>query len=397
MIFLFLQIIASKCHLYDQKLSVITKCVILLFLCQQTITCWAAIAWAKNVPLSVEKVQVEPPKAGEVRIKMTSSGICGSDDHVLKGLSPMKFPLIPGHEGAGIVESIGEGVCSVKPGDKVLTLPLPQCRECSACLHPKGNFCEKQDVLPSSGLMLDGTSRFTCRGEMIYHLFRTSTFAEYTVVQEIGVAKIDDAAPMDKICIISCEVPTGYGAAVHSAKVTPGSTCVVFGLGGIGSAVVMGCKASGASRIIGVDINEEKFPQARALGVTDCINPRKLKKPVQEVIMEMTGIGVDFAFEAIGLSDTMVAAWESCHLSYGVCVIIGVTPPNTPFSLDGGNVFSGRTLKGTCLGDYKTRDSFPQLVTDYLQNKINIDPLITHQLPFNQIHKAFELYRAGKT
>uniref|UniRef100_A0A8D1U0B6 Alcohol dehydrogenase-like C-terminal domain-containing protein n=1 Tax=Sus scrofa TaxID=9823 RepID=A0A8D1U0B6_PIG len=282
-------------------------------------------------------------------------------------------------------------------GDKVLTLPLPQCRECSACLHPKGNFCEKQDVLPSSGLMLDGTSRFTCRGEKIYHLFRTSTFAEYTVVQEIGVAKIDDAAPMDKICIISCEVPTGYGAAVHSAKVTPGSTCVVFGLGGIGSAVVMGCKASGASRIIGVDINEEKFPQARALGVTDCINPRKLKKPVQEVIMEMTGIGVDFAFEAIGLSDTMVAAWESCHLSYGVCVIIGVTPPNTPFSLDAGNVFSGRTLKGTCLGDYKTRDSFPQLVTDYLQNKINIDPLITHQLPFNQIHKAFELYRAGKT
>uniref|UniRef100_A0A8D1X796 Enoyl reductase (ER) domain-containing protein n=1 Tax=Sus scrofa TaxID=9823 RepID=A0A8D1X796_PIG len=348
------------------------------------------IAWAKNVPLSVEKVQVEPPKAGEVRIKMTSSGICGSDDHVLKGLSPMKFPLIPGHEGAGIVESIGEGVCSLKPGDKVLTLPLPQCRECSACLHPKGNFCE--NVLPSSGLMLDGTSRFTCRGEKIYHLFRTSTFAEYTVVQEIGVAKIDDAAPMDKICIISCEVPTGYGAAVHSAKVTPGSTCVVFGLGGIGSAVVMGCKASGASRIIGVDINEEKFPQARALGVTDCINPRKLKKPVQEVIMEMTGIGVDFAFEAIGLSDTMVAAWESCHLSYGVCVIIGVTPPNTPFSLDGGNVFSGRTLKGTCLGG-----SFPQLVTDYLQNKINIDPLITHQLPFNQIHKAFELYRAGKT
>uniref|UniRef100_A0A8C3YFV3 Alcohol dehydrogenase 1-like n=1 Tax=Catagonus wagneri TaxID=51154 RepID=A0A8C3YFV3_9CETA len=396
MIFLFLQIIASKCHLYDQKLNVITKCVILLFLCQQTIICWAAIAWTKNSPLSIEKVQVEPPKAGEVRIKMTSSGICGTDDHALKGLFPLNFPLIPGHEGAGIVESIGEGVNSVKPGDKVLTLPVPQCRECSACMHPKGNFCEKQDVVPSSGLMLDGTSRFTCRGEKIYHFFRTSTFVEYTVVPEIEVAKIDDAAPMDKICIISCEVPTGYGAAVHSAKVTPGSTCVVFGLGGIGSAIVMGCKASGASRIIGIDINEEKFPRARALGVTDCINPQKLKKPVQEVVMEMTGIGADFAFEAIGLSDTMVAAWESCHLSYGVCVITGVAPPNTPFSLDGGNAFTGRTLKGTCLGDYKTRDSFPQLVTDYLQNKINIDPLITHQLPFNQLHKAFELYRAGK-
>ncbi|XP_021536059.1 alcohol dehydrogenase 1-like [Neomonachus schauinslandi] len=363
----------------------------------KTITCRAAIAWVANSTLSIEEVQVEPPKAGEVRIKMASTGICGTDDHAIKGFISAVFPFIPGHEGAGTVESIGKGVSSVKSGDKVLTLAIPQCREYSSCLHPKGNFCEKQDVLTPSGLMLDGTSRFTCKGKKIHHSLRTSTFTEYSVVPEIAVAKIDAAAPMDKVSVISCEVPTGYGAAVHLAKVTRGSTCMVYGLGGIGSAIVMGCKASGASRIIGVDINEEKFPRARALGVTDCLNPRKLKKPVQQVIMEMTGVGVDFAFEATGLSDVMLAAWDSCHLSYGVCLIVGLPPLNSKLSLDASVIFSGRTLKGVCLGDYKTRDCIPQLVTGYLQNKINIDPLVTHQLPFDQLHKAFELYHAGKT
>ncbi|XP_008141739.1 alcohol dehydrogenase 1-like [Eptesicus fuscus] len=362
----------------------------------KTITCRAAIAWETNSPLAIEEVQVEPPKAGEVRIKLKSTGICGTDDHALKGLFSMHFPFIPGHEGAGIVESIGTGVSSVKPGDKVLTIAIPQCRECNSCLHLKGNFCEKQDILPCSGLLMDGTSRFTCQGKKIYHSFRTSTFTEYTVVPEFAVAKIDDAAPMDKICLISCVVPTGYWAAVHSAKVTPGSICVVFGLGGIGSAIVMGCKASGASRIIGVDINEEKFPRARALGVTDCLNPRNLKKPVQQVIKEMTVVGVDFAFEAIGLADTMLAAWDSCNLSYGVCLIVGVAPQNTKLCLEAQMIITGRTMKGVCLGDYKTRDCVPQLVTCYLQNKINIDLLATHQLPFDQIHKAFELYHAGK-
>ncbi|NP_081221.1 alcohol dehydrogenase 6A (class V) [Mus musculus] len=362
----------------------------------KTITCRAAIAWAKNSPLSIEEVQVEPPKSGEVRIKMISSGICGSDDHVLKGELVVNFPLIPGHEGAGIVESVGDGVCSMKPGDKVLILIIPQCRECDACLHPKGNFCYKQDVLPCSGVMLDGTSRFSCRGQKIYHSFRTSSFTEYTVVPEIAAVKIDDAAPMDKVCLISCGFPTGYGAAVNSAKVTPGSTCVVFGLGGVGSAIVMGCKASGASRIIGVDINEEKFPRARALGVTDCLNPNKLEKPVQEVVMEMTGVGVDFAFEAIGLVDTMVAAWNSCNNSYGVCLIAGLAPSDAQLSLEAPKILSGKTLKGVCLGDYKTRDCIPQIVTDYLQNKINIDPLVTYQLPFNQLHEALELFHSGK-
>ncbi|XP_037364272.1 alcohol dehydrogenase 1-like [Talpa occidentalis] len=363
----------------------------------KTLTCRAAVAWAADAPLAVEDVQVEPPKAGEVRIKLVSSGICGTDDHVLKGLIPMNFPFIPGHEGAGFVESVGAGVSSVQPGDKVLTLIIPQCRQCSSCLHPSGNFCEKQDVLPSSGLMQDGTSRFSCRGKRVHHSFRTSTFTEYTVVPEIAVAKVDAAAPMDRVCIFSCAVPTGFGAAVNSAKVTPGSTCVVFGLGGIGSAIVLGCKASGASRIIGVDINEEKFPRARALGVTDCLNPRKLQKPVQEVVLEMTGLGVDFAFEAVGCTETMMAAWDSCNMSHGVCCIIGLATPEAQLSLDAMKLISGRTLKGVCLGDYKTKDSVPQLVTDSLQGRLNMDPLVTHQLPFAQLHEAMELYHAGKT
>lgn len=355
------------------------------------------MAWAAGAPLAVEEVQVEPPRAGEVRIKMASSGICGTDDRVLRGALGVSFPLVPGHEGAGVVESIGEGVRAVRPGDKVLTLIIPQCRECSACLAPRGNFCEKHDVLPTSGLMPDGTSRFACRGARLHHSFRVSTFTEFTVVPEVAVVAVDAAAPLDRACIFSCEVPTGYGTAVHMARVTPGSTCVVFGLGGIGSAIVLGCRASGATRIIGVDVNEDKFPRARALGVTDCLNPRKLQKPVQEVVVEMTGLGADFAFEAVGLTDTMVAAWEACHPSHGVCCIVGVDPTGSPFSVGATSLLSGRTLRGACLGGYKTRDCVPRLVADYLQNKLNIDPLVTHQLPFDQLHRAFELYRAGKT
>ncbi|KAG8518364.1 Alcohol dehydrogenase E chain, partial [Galemys pyrenaicus] len=405
---------------------------------RQTITCRAAVAWAADAPLTMEDVQVEPPKAGEVRIKMVSSSICGTDDHAVRGWLPMTFPFIPGHEGAGVVESVGAAVHSVRPGDKVLTLIIPQCRECSSCLHPRGNFCLKQEsvsvtpppslsllalpcaakspplslcpppaalprlatrdsVLPSTGLMLDGTSRFSCKGKQLHHSFRASTFTEYTVLPEIAVVRIDAAAPMDKVCIFSCEVPTGFGAAVHSAKVTPGSTCVVFGLGGIGSAIVLGCKASGASRIIGVDINEEKFPRAQALGVTDCLNPRKLQKPVQEVVLEMTGLGVDFAFEAVGLTETMVAAWDSCNLSHGVCCIVGLASPGMQLRLDAATLIAGRTLKGVCLGDYKTRDCVPQLVADFLQCRLDVGALVTHQLPFAQLHQAFELYRAGKT
>ncbi|XP_055468097.1 alcohol dehydrogenase 1-like, partial [Psammomys obesus] len=314
------------------------------------ITCRAAIAWTANAPMSIEKIEVDPPKAGEVRIKIISSGICGTDNHILEGKNKVPLPAILGHEGAGVVESIGPGVTTVKPGDKVLVFPLPECRECIYCLHPTGNFCKKENLLSPTGLMLDGTSRFTCRGKKIYHIYGTSTFTEYTVVDEISVVKIDEAAPMDKVCVVSCEVPTGFGAVFNTAQVTRGSTCVVFGLGGVGSAIVMACKASGASRIIGVDINEQKFPRARALGVTDCLNPKKLKKPVHEVVMEMTSIGVDFAFEAIGLTETMIAALKSCHVSYGVCVIMGVAPTESQLSFDPVVLLPGRTLKSSAMG-----------------------------------------------
>ncbi|XP_036618190.1 alcohol dehydrogenase 1-like [Trichosurus vulpecula] len=362
----------------------------------KVITCRAAIAWASNAPLSIEEVQVDPPKAGEVRIKVLSSGICGTDNHTQDGTLPVPLPAILGHEGAGIVESIGEGVSSVKPGDKVILTILPQCRECDSCLHAKGNFCLKEDILSPVGLMLDGTTRFTCRGRKVHNNFGASTFTEYTVMHEISVVKIDDAAPLEKVCIIACGFPTGYGAAVNVAQVTPGSTCVVFGLGGVGSAVVLGCRAAGAARIIGIDINEGKFARAKALGVTDCLNPRNFKKPIQEVVVEMTGFGADFTFEAIGTIETTVAALESCNLSYGVCVVIGLSPAKSQLSFDPMKLLSGRILKGCSLGEYKTRDQIPLLVEDYMKKKIDVDPLITHRLPFVKINEGFELLRSGK-
>ncbi|XP_039562339.1 alcohol dehydrogenase 1-like, partial [Passer montanus] len=239
--------------------------------------------------------------------QIVATGICHTDYHILKGSLPnVEFPVIPGHEGAGIVESIGEGVTSVKPGDKVIPLCIPQCGECSFCRNPESNFCQKSHFSEPQNLLPDKTSRFSCRGKQIHHFLWISTFAEYTVVPEYAVAKIDAAAPLDKVCLFGCGFSTGYGAAINTAKVKPGSSCAVFGLGGVGLSVVMGCKAAGASRIIAVDINKDKFAKAKELGATDCINPRDFQKPIQEVITEMTGQGVDYSFEAIGHADTMV-------------------------------------------------------------------------------------------
>ncbi|RMC13770.1 hypothetical protein DUI87_08852 [Hirundo rustica rustica] len=269
------------------------------------IKCKAAVLWEANKPLSIEEVEVAPPKEHEVRIKIMATGICRSDDHVITGALVMPFPIILGHEAAGVVESVGKGVTSVKPGDKVIPLFVPQCGECQSCVNTKGNLCSKTDLGLHPGLMPDGTTRFTCKGKAIYHFLGTSTFTEYTVVHESAVAKIDSAAPLEKVCLIGCGFSTGYGAALKTAKVEPGSTCAVFGLGGVGLSVVMGCKAAGASRIIGVDINSDKFAKAKELGATDCINPKDFNKPIHEVLMEMTGGGVDYSFEVIGRTDTM--------------------------------------------------------------------------------------------
>ncbi|XP_053921305.1 alcohol dehydrogenase 1-like [Cuculus canorus] len=364
----------------------------------KVIRCRAAVAWAVGKPLSLEEVEVAPPKAGEVRIKIVATGICGTDNHVLEGIFPgANFPVIPGHEGAGIVESVGEGVTSVKPGDKVIPLVIPHCGECSFCLNPESNFCLKSQVSESQNLLPDKTSRFTCKGKQIHHFLWVSTFAEYTVVPEYAVAKIDAAAPLDKVCLLSCGFSTGYGAAINTAKVKPGSTCAVFGLGGVGLSVIIGCKAAGASRIFAIDINKDKFAKAKELGATECISPQDFNKPIQEVITEMTGYGVDYSFEAIGLPDTMIAALASCNMNTGVCVMVGELPPDSVISIDPMLLLTGRTWKGTLLGGWRMRDSIPKLVSSYLEKKINSDLLITHTLPIAKVNEGFELLRAGKS
>ncbi|XP_075005690.1 alcohol dehydrogenase 1 [Calonectris borealis] len=364
----------------------------------KVIRCRAAVAWAVGKPLSVEEVEVAPPKAGEVRIKIVATGICRTDDHILEGCFPnVDFPVIPGHEGAGIVESVGEGVTSVKPGDKVIPLCLPQCGECSFCLNPESNYCLKSHVSEPQNLLPDKTSRFTCKGKRIHHFLWVSTFAEYTVIPEYAVAKIDAAAPLDKVCLLGCGFPTGYGAAINTAKVKPGSTCAIFGVGGVGLSVVMGCKAAGASRIIAVDINKDKFAKAKELGATECISPRDFKKPIQEVLTEMTGHGVDYSFEVIGHADTMTAALASCNMNTGVCVMVGVLAPGSVISIDPMLLLSGRTWKGTLLGDWKMRDCIPKLVSSYLEKKFNSDLLITHTLPIAKVNEGFELLRTGKS
>ncbi|XP_064508030.1 alcohol dehydrogenase 1 isoform X1 [Pseudopipra pipra] len=378
----------------------------------KVIRCRAAVAWAAGHPLSIEEVEVAPPKAGEVRIKLVATGICRTDEHLLQGCFPnAEFPVIPGHEGAGIVESIGEGVTSVKPGDKVIPLCHPQCGECSFCLNPESNYCLKSHALVNEiqmfappysfsepqNLLPDKTTRFTCKGKQIHHYMWVSTFAEYTVVPEYAVAKIDPAAPLDKVCLLGCGFSTGYGAAINTAKVKPGSTCAIFGLGGVGLSVVMGCKAAGASRIIAVDINKDKFAKAKQLGATDCINPRDCQKPIQEVLTEMTGQGVDYSFEAIGLKETMIAALASCNMNTGICVMIGELDAGSKISLDPMLLLTGRTWKGTLVGGWKTRDCMPKLVSSYLEKKFNSDLLITHTLPFAKVNEGFELLRAGKS
>ncbi|XP_010001487.1 PREDICTED: alcohol dehydrogenase 1-like [Chaetura pelagica] len=400
---------SPQCALTAKRASAILGCikksvaslsveVILPLYSALVIRCRAAVAWAVGKPLSVEEVEVAPPKAGEVRVKIVATGICRTDDHVLQGCFPnMNFPVIPGHEGAGIVESVGEGVSSVKPGDKVILLCLPQCGECSFCLNPESNYCLKTHFSESQCLLPDKTSRFTCKGKQIHHFLWVSTFAEYTVVPEYAVSKIDAAAPLDKVCLLGCGFSTGYGAAINTAKVKPGSTCAVFGVGGVGLPVVMGCKAAGASRIIAVDINKDKLAKAKELGATDCINPQDFKKPIQEVITEMTGHGVDYSFEVIGHADTMIAALASCDMNTGVFVMIGEVDAGSSVSIDPTLLLTGRTWKGSLLGGWKTRDCVPKLVSSYLEKKFNLDLLITHTLPFAKVNEGFELLRAGKS
>ncbi|KAM9087319.1 alcohol dehydrogenase S chain [Balaenoptera ricei] len=363
----------------------------------KVIKCKAAVLWELKKPFSIEEVEVAPPKANEVRIKMVATGVCRSDDHAINGSLFTPLPAIIGHEAAGIVESIGEGVTTVKPGDKVIPLFVPQCGKCSLCKHPEGNFCLKNTVTKPRGTLMDGTSRFTCRGKPIYHFIGTSTFTQYTVVDEMSVAKIDADSPLEKVCLIGCGFSTGYGSAVKVAKVTQGSTCAVFGLGGVGLSVIMGCKAAGAARIIAVDINKDKFVKAKEVGATECINPRDYEKPIEEVLKEMSGGGVDFSFEVVGRFDTMMAALLCCQEAYGVSVIVGIPPSAQNLSVNPMLLLTGRTWKGAIFGGFKSKDSVPKLVADFMAKKFPLDPLITHVLPFEKINEGFDLLRSGKS
>ncbi|XP_022438116.1 alcohol dehydrogenase 1C isoform X2 [Delphinapterus leucas] len=328
---------------------------------------------------------------------IVATGVCRSDDHAINGSLVTPLPAIIGHEAAGIVESIGEGVTTVKPGDKVIPLFVPQCGKCSVCKHPEGNFCLKNNVTKPRGTLMDGTSRFTCRGKPIYHFIGTSTFTQYTVVDEISVAKIDADSPLEKVCLIGCGFSTGYGSAVKVAKVTQGSTCAVFGLGGVGLSVIMGCKAAGAARIIAVDINKDKFVKAKEVGATECINPRDYEKPIEEVLKEMSGGGVDFSFEVIGRFDTMMAALLCCQEAYGVSVIVGIAPSAQNLPMNPMLLLTGRTWKGAIFGGFKSKDSVPKLVADFMAKKFPLDPLITHVLPLEKINEGFDLLRSGKS
>ncbi|KAG1653404.1 Alcohol dehydrogenase class-3 [Nymphon striatum] len=361
------------------------------------IKCRAAVAWEPKKPLSIETIEVAPPKANEVRVKILFTGVCHTDAYTLGGLDPEgAFPCVLGHEGGGIVESVGEGVTSLKPGDHVIPCYVPQCKNCEFCKHKKTNLCSKIRGTQGKGVMPDGTTRFTCNGKELFHFMGTSTFSEYTVTAEISLAKVPENAPLEKVCLLGCGISTGYGAALNTAEVEKDSIVAIWGLGAIGLAVAMGCRKNSASRIIGIDINPDKFAIAKKFGCTEFINPKNHDKSIQEVLSEITNGGPDYTFECIGNVGTMRAALESCHKGWGVSVIIGVAAAGQEISTRPFQLVGGRTWKGTAFGGWKSRDDVPKLVDEYMKGDIMIDEFITHKLPLEKINESFDLMHAGK-
>ncbi|WP_421217357.1 S-(hydroxymethyl)glutathione dehydrogenase/class III alcohol dehydrogenase [Aeromonas enteropelogenes] len=364
----------------------------------QSIKCKAAIAWGPGQPLSIEEVEVMPPQAGEVRVRIVATGVCHTDAFTLSGEDPEGvFPCILGHEGGGIVESVGEGVTSVKVGDHVIPLYTPECGECKFCKSGKTNLCQKIRATQGKGLMPDGTTRFSKDGQPIYHYMGTSTFSEYTVLPEISIAKVDPAAPLEEVCLLGCGVTTGIGAVMNTAKVKEGESVAIFGLGGIGLSAVIGARLAKAGRIIAIDINESKFELARKLGATDCINPNDFDKPIQEVIVELTDGGVDFSFECIGNVKVMRAALECCHKGWGESVIIGVAGAGQEISTRPFQLVTGRVWRGSAFGGVRGRSELPSYVQRYMQGEFKLDDFITHTMPLEQINEAFDLMHEGKS
>ena len=358
----------------------------------------AAVAWAPGQPLEVTEIDVAPPHAGEVLLRVVATGVCHTDAYTLSGADPEGlFPAVLGHEGGAIVVEIGPGVTSVAVGDHVIPLYTPECGSCKFCRSGKTNLCQAIRTTQGQGVMPDGTSRLFKDGRMLHHYMGTSTFSEYTVLPEIAVAKINKAAPLEKVCLLGCGVTTGIGAVRHTAKVEPGSTVAVFGLGGIGLAVVIGAVMAGAARIIGIDVNPEKFAIARQLGATDCINPREFDAPIQQVILELTEGGVDYSFECIGNVEVMRAALESCHKGWGESTIIGVAGAGEEISTRPFQLVTGRVWRGSAFGGVKGRSQLPGFVEEFQQGLIPLDSFITHTMGLEQINHAFELMQQGKS
>ncbi|MCG5058574.1 MAG: S-(hydroxymethyl)glutathione dehydrogenase/class III alcohol dehydrogenase [Limnoraphis sp. WC205] len=358
----------------------------------------AAIAWEAGKPLSLETVQLEGPKAGEVLVEIKATGVCHTDAYTLSGADPEGlFPTILGHEGAGVVVEVGPDVKSVKPGDHVIPLYTPECRQCEYCLSMKTNLCQAIRSTQGKGLMPDGSSRFSIKGEKIHHYMGTSTFSNYTVLPEISVAKIREDAPFDKVCYIGCGVTTGIGAVINTAKVEPGSNVVVFGLGGIGLNVIQGAKMVGANMIVGVDLNPAKREIAEKFGMTHFVNPREIEGDLVPYLVELTKGGADYSFECIGNVNVMRQALECCHKGWGVSVIIGVAGAGQEISTRPFQLVTGRVWKGSAFGGARGRTDVPKIVDWYMEGKINIDDLITHVLPIEQINDAFDLMHKGES
>lgn len=356
----------------------------------------AAVAWEAGKPLAIEEIEVAGPKDGEVMVRIVATGVCHTDAFTLSGEDPEGlFPSILGHEGGGVVEEVGPGVTSLKPGDHVIPLYTPECRECSFCTSGKTNLCQSIRVTQGQGLMPDGTSRFSMNDNNLYHYMGTSTFSEYTVLPEIAVAKINPAAPLDKVCLLGCGITTGIGAVLNTARVEPGASVAVFGLGGIGLSVIQGAVMAEAGRIIAIDINPDKFKMAQQMGATDCVNPNDHDAPIQDVIVDLTNGGVDYSFECVGNTTLMRAALECCHKGWGEATIIGVAGAGQEISTRPFQLVTGRVWRGTAFGGVKGRTELPDYVDQYMRGDLSIDPLVTHTMPLDDINRAFDLMHEG--
>ena len=358
----------------------------------------AAVAHAAGAALAIETVQLDGPKAGEVLIEVRASGICHTDEFTRSGADPEGlFPAILGHEGAGVVVDVGPDVTSLRRGDHVVPLYIPECRQCKSCLSRKTNLCTAIRATQGKGLMPDGTSRFSLHGQPLHHYMGCSTFANFTVLPEIAVAKIREDAPFDKVCYIGCGVTTGIGAVINTAKVEPGASVVVFGLGGIGLNVVQGARMAGADMIVGVDVNPAREPLARKFGMTHFVNPREVRGDLVPCLVELTGGGADYSFECIGTVDVVRQALECCHRGWGVSVIIGVAGAGQEIGTRPFQLVTGRVWKGTAFGGARGRTEVPRIVDWYMDGKINSDDLITHRMPLERINNGFDLMLAGES